>query len=115
MTSAKPRPPLIPGEIRAYPVLPLRDTVVFPHVIAALFVGRKKSILALEEAMRNALGVIVGAEFRVPWHRRARAAVEETFRVLRVFLAFLVFLGLFVAAVRVIVWVVVLAWGLLPV
>ena len=38
MTSAKPRPPLIPGETRAYPVLPLRDIVVFPHMIAPLFV-----------------------------------------------------------------------------
>jgi ATP-dependent Lon protease len=53
MTSAKPRPPLAPGETRAYPVLPLRDTVVFPHVIAPLFVGRKKSILALEKVMRS--------------------------------------------------------------
>ena len=53
MTSAKPRPPLIPGETRAYPVLPLRDIVVFPHVIAPLFVGRKKSILALDEALKN--------------------------------------------------------------
>jgi ATP-dependent Lon protease len=41
------------GETRAYPVLPLRDIVVFPHVIAPLFVGRKKSILALEEVMRS--------------------------------------------------------------
>jgi len=53
MTTAKPRPPLAPGETRAYPVLPLRDIVVFPHMIAALFVGRKKSILALEEALRS--------------------------------------------------------------
>src|ERR1700757_818705 len=52
MTTAKPRPPLAPGETRAYPVLPLRDIVVFPHMIVPLFVGRKKSILALEEAMR---------------------------------------------------------------
>src|SRR5262245_51429348 len=52
MTTAKPRPPLAPGETRVYPVLPLRDIVVFPHVIAPLFVGRKKSILALEEVMR---------------------------------------------------------------
>ena len=48
MITAKPRPPLAPGETRTYPVLPLRDIVVFPHMIAALFVGRKKSILALE-------------------------------------------------------------------
>jgi ATP-dependent Lon protease len=53
MTGAKPLPPLIPGETRVYPLLPLRDTVVFPYVIAPLFVGRKKSILALEEAMRS--------------------------------------------------------------
>jgi ATP-dependent Lon protease len=53
MTTGKPRPPLAPGEIRAYPVLPLRDIVVFPHMIAPLFVGRKKSILALEEVMRS--------------------------------------------------------------
>ena len=53
MTIAKPRPPLAPGETRAYPVLPLRDIVVFPHMIAPLFVGRKKSILALEEVMRS--------------------------------------------------------------
>ena len=44
MTSAKPKPPLNPGEIRAYPVLPLRDIVVFPHMIVPLFVGREKSI-----------------------------------------------------------------------
>src|SRR5688572_7107950 len=35
-----------------YPVLPLRDIVVFPHMIVPLFVGREKSIKALEEVMR---------------------------------------------------------------
>ena len=53
MTTAKPRSPLAPGETRAYPVLPLRDIVVFPHMIVPLFVGRKKSIDALEEVMRS--------------------------------------------------------------
>src|SRR5437660_949567 len=53
MTAAKPRPPIAPGETRAYPVLPLRNIVVFPHVIVPLFVGRKKSIRALEEVMRS--------------------------------------------------------------
>src|ERR1700736_1295125 len=51
--TGKPRPPLSPDEVRAYPVLPLRDIVVFPHMIVPLFVGREKSIRALEEVMRN--------------------------------------------------------------
>ena len=53
MTTAKPRSPLAPGETGAYPVLPLRDIVVFPRMIVVLFVGRKKSIGALEEVMRS--------------------------------------------------------------
>ena len=42
-----------PGSIESYPVLPLRDIVVFPHMIVPLFVGREKSIKALEEVMRT--------------------------------------------------------------
>ncbi len=54
MTSAtKSKPALNAGERRAYPVLPLRDIVVFPHMIVPLFVGREKSIKALEEVMRS--------------------------------------------------------------
>ncbi len=36
-----------------YPVLPLRDIVVFPHMIVPLFVGREKSVKALENVMAN--------------------------------------------------------------
>ena len=36
-----------------YPVLPLRDIVVFPHMIVPLFVGREKSVRALEEVMSD--------------------------------------------------------------
>ena len=36
---------------QTYPVLPLRDIVVFPHMIVPLFVGRDKSVAALEAAM----------------------------------------------------------------
>ena len=39
------------GENGLYAVLPLRDIVVFPHMIVPLFVGREKSIRALEEVM----------------------------------------------------------------
>jgi ATP-dependent Lon protease len=40
-------------ELNAYPVLPLRDMVVFPHMIVPLFVGRDKSVRALEAVMRD--------------------------------------------------------------
>ena len=51
MTNPK-REPIVPGTIESYPVLPLRDIVVFPHMIVPLFVGREKSIRALEEVMK---------------------------------------------------------------
>jgi ATP-dependent Lon protease len=41
------------SEIKVLPILPLRDIVVFPHQPVPLFVGREKSVRALEEAMRN--------------------------------------------------------------
>ncbi len=42
----------IPGG-NLYPVLPLRDIVVFPHMIVPLFVGREKSVRALEDVMKD--------------------------------------------------------------
>jgi ATP-dependent Lon protease len=63
MTSAtKPKPPLLTGENRAYPVLPLRDIVVFPHMIVPLFVGREKSIKALEEVMRSDTFILLATQ-----------------------------------------------------
>jgi len=60
--TGKPRPPLSPDEIRAYPVLPLRDIVVFPHMIVPLFVGREKSIRTLEEVMRNDTFILLATQ-----------------------------------------------------
>jgi ATP-dependent Lon protease len=77
MTSAKPRPPLIPGETRAYPVLPLRDIVVFPHMIAPLFVGRKKSIGALEEAMRSDTFIMLATQKNASDDDPATEAIYE--------------------------------------
>ena len=44
---------------RVYPVLPLRDIVVFPGMIVPLFVGRQKSVKALEEVMRDDKHILV--------------------------------------------------------
>jgi ATP-dependent Lon protease len=62
-TPAKPPRALPPaGEPRSYPVLPLRDIVVFPHMIVPLFVGREKSIRALEEVMRNDTFILLATQ-----------------------------------------------------
>ena len=45
-----------------YPVLPLRDIVVFPHMIVPLFVGREKSVRALEEVMRSDKQILLLAQ-----------------------------------------------------
>jgi len=42
-----------PVQSQNYPVLPLRDIVVFPHMIVPLFVGREKSVKALEDVMKD--------------------------------------------------------------
>lgn len=45
-----------------YPVLPLRDIVVFPYMIVPLFVGRERSINALEEVMRTDKQILLAAQ-----------------------------------------------------
>ncbi|MFH1830357.1 MAG: endopeptidase La [Pseudomonadota bacterium] len=44
------------------PLLPLRDIVVFPHMVVPLFVGREKSIAALEEAMNKEQDILLSAQ-----------------------------------------------------
>ena len=44
------------------PLLPLRDVVIFPYMVAPLFVGREKSIRALEEAMKNDKEIVLAAQ-----------------------------------------------------
>jgi ATP-dependent Lon protease len=77
MTSAKPKPPLIAGQSRAYPVLPLRDIVVFPHMIVPLFVGREKSIRALEEVMRSDTFILLATQKNASDDDPATAAIYE--------------------------------------
>ena len=45
-----------------FPVLPLRDIVVFPHMIVPLFVGRDKSVRALEEVMRDDKQILLSSQ-----------------------------------------------------
>ena len=47
---------------RTLPALPLRDIVVFPHMVSQLFVGREKSIAALDEAMSRDKAVFLAAQ-----------------------------------------------------
>src|SRR5256884_2053643 len=77
MTTAKPRPPLAPGETRTYPVLPLRDIVVFPHMIVPLFAGRKKSIGALDEVMRSDTFVMLATQKNASDDAPATGAIYE--------------------------------------
>ena len=51
-----------PGVVETYPVLPLRDIVVFPHMIVPLFVGREKSIRALEEVMKGDRHILLATQ-----------------------------------------------------
>ena len=47
---------------QSYPVLPLRDIVVFPHMIVPLFVGRDKSVRALEEVMADDKQILLSSQ-----------------------------------------------------
>jgi ATP-dependent Lon protease len=44
---------------KLYPLMPLRDLVIFPHMVAPLVVGRRKSILALEDAMEKKTDILL--------------------------------------------------------
>ncbi len=54
--------PILPAEALTMPLLPLRDVVVFPHMVIPLFVGRPKSIKALEAAMEAGRQIMLIAQ-----------------------------------------------------
>ena len=45
-----------------YPVLPLRDIVVFPHMVVPLFVGRERSVKALEQVMKDDRQILLASQ-----------------------------------------------------
>ncbi|MCZ8187750.1 MAG: endopeptidase La [Beijerinckiaceae bacterium] len=63
MSADKKRATPVPGSTEVVPVLPLRDIVVFPHMIVPLFVGREKSIKALEEVMKSDRHILLATQF----------------------------------------------------
>lgn len=50
------------GKVNQLPLLPLRDLIIFPHMMMPLFVGREKSINALEEAMSKQIDIVLAAQ-----------------------------------------------------
>ncbi len=81
---ASPRKPVPPPALEAYPVLPLRDIVVFPHMIVPLFVGREKSIRALEEVMRADKPILLATQKNAADDDPAPEAIFETGTLARV-------------------------------
>ena len=61
MSTETPEAPSAPNT-QNIPVLPLRDVVVYPHMVIPLFVGREKSILALDQAMRGSKQILLVAQ-----------------------------------------------------
>ena len=50
------------GNLSRFPLLPLRDMVVFPSMVVPLYVGREKSVLALEGAMAGTREIFLAAQ-----------------------------------------------------
>ncbi len=49
-------------QVLMFPILPLRDIVVFPHMVVPLFVGRDKSVRALEDVMKDDKQILLVAQ-----------------------------------------------------
>src|SRR5437762_182868 len=60
------------------PLLPLRDIVVFPHMVVPLFVGREKSIRALEDSMARNKEILLAAQKKAKTNDPAPEDIYET-------------------------------------
>ncbi|WP_028451056.1 endopeptidase La [Chitinilyticum aquatile] len=70
-------PHVLPSDPVTFPMLPLRDVVVFPHMVIPLFVGRPKSIKALEVATENGTPILLAAQKNAAKDEPALADVYE--------------------------------------
>ncbi|RLB55642.1 MAG: endopeptidase La [Deltaproteobacteria bacterium] len=70
-------PPPLPAP-QVVPLLPLRDMIVFPHMVIPFFVGREKSIKALEASMRHNKEILLAAQMKA---KTNDPAPDEIFRV----------------------------------
>src|SRR5579872_500307 len=64
-------------KLRVLPLLPLRDIIVFPHMVVPLFVGREKSIAALEEAMAHDKDILLAAQKKAKTNEPAPEDIFE--------------------------------------
>ena len=78
MSQTKQKPSVTVGSVEIYPVLPLRDIVVFPHMIVPLFVGREKSIKALEEVVKSERLIMLATQKNAGDDDPAKDAIFET-------------------------------------
>jgi len=65
------------SDFKTLPVLPLRDIVVFPHMVVPLFVGREKSVRALEEVMRGDKQILLATQKNSSDDDPAQSAIYE--------------------------------------
>ena len=66
------------SKIKTLPLLPLRDIVVFPHMIVPLFVGRERSVKALEEVMRADKQILLATQRTAGDDEPANTAIHTT-------------------------------------
>ena len=66
-----------PTEPRRLPVLPLRDVVVYPHMVIPLFVGREKSVVALDKAMAAGKEILLVAQTQADVDEPAATDLHE--------------------------------------
>jgi len=66
------------SQTRTIPLLPLRDIVVFPHMVSPLFVGREKSVNALEEVMKGDKLILLASQINASDDDPTPATIYET-------------------------------------